>query len=342
MLGLLGCGGAAPSTRIVETPGSTVLTYGAPHDVNYTAEVDPSLEQLTLTIYKRARCDITPVTLMDRYEEKLQGDRVVEKTSIGKRQVAGKSKGEIDCNQSYANNVDVLLELDGGGRFSLGKTDGHGVVSADLNSLFKTASIDLPSATAKVVVRPIQAQPSVVVTQIAFTELTRQQEQLVQLLTELRALLDTGSELSQKDSSRAYDLYFRIFELAPGDPRTKAIGMRFWEQVQRRKQVENTQDLSRNLEALGQARETLKIMGDAAIPIYVQVAVNSGTLDQKALEWSSLLLMSAIKSNPSVCMAGYGYGQLPGYGFTKTAQLAAQYAAFGGIASGSNLGVICN
>ena len=68
MLGLLGCGGAAPSTRIVETPGSTVLTYGAPHDVNYTAEVDPSLEQLTLTIYKRARCDITPVTLMDRYD----------------------------------------------------------------------------------------------------------------------------------------------------------------------------------------------------------------------------------------------------------------------------------
>src|SRR5690606_16759520 len=197
-------------------------------------------------------------------------------------------------------------------------------------------------ATAKVVVRPIQAQPSVVVTQIAFTELTRQQEQLVQLLTELRALLDTGSELSQKDSSHAYDLYFRIFELAPGDPRTKAIGMRFWEQVQRRKQVEKTQDLSRNLEALGQARETLKIMGDAAIPIYVQVAVNSGTLDQKALEWSSLLLMSAIKSKPSVCMAGYGYGQLPGYGFTKTAQLAAQYAAFGGIVSGSNLGVICN
>jgi hypothetical protein len=67
----------------------------------------------------------------------------------------------------------------------------------------------------------------------------------------------------------------------------------------------------------------LKTMGDAAIPMYVQAAVSSGSLDRRSLEWASLRLISALKAAPNVCGAGYSYQNLGSYGFPLDAQLAA-------------------
>ena len=64
-------------------------------------------------------------------------------------------------------------------------------------------------------------------------------------------------------------------------------------------------------------------MGDAALPIYVQAAVSSGTLDRRALEWSSLRLLRALRGAPEVCASRFSWAALPTYGGSPDARLAA-------------------
>ncbi len=86
--------------------------------------------------------------------------------------------------------------------------------------------------------------------------------------------------------------------------------------------------MKENLAALADAKEALQVMGDAAIPIYVQAAVNSGTLDRRALEWSSLRLIRAIKGVPTICTAGFSYQNIGNYGWGPEARVAASYTRF--------------
>ena len=320
------CGGGPLSTRIVETPTSNVVSYGAPHDVSYSAELDPALNEARITVYRRARCDVIPVQLVDRVEEKFRGDEVVERTHLGKGQNAQPARGEVDCAQTYAQNVDVMLQV-GSARFPVGKTDSHGVVVVDLSQLMQTGAMGSAGEQAVVMVRPPQAQPTQSAGQISLAELNRQQTRVNELLEELRPILDSGT-LTQEQSARAYELYQTLFSLAPSDPRVEAVAARFWELVYRRRQVEVTANMQRNLQALGEARETLKAMGDAALPFYVQAAVSSGTLDRRALEWSSLRLLAALRGRPALCAAGFSYAKLPSYGLNSDAILAAQYLQF--------------
>ncbi len=325
-----GCASAPLTTRIVESPSSEVVSYGAPRDIKYTAEVDPSLENARIIVYRRARCDVIPVKLVNRTEEKLRGDEVVERTVLTKGQHAQPAKGTVACDQTYASNVDVMLEVNGG-RYKVGKTDPQGAVSADLAKLLSTSEMGQVPEQGTVLIRPLQAQPTQEAGTILFAELKKQQARMDQLLAELRAILDT-ERLSQQDSARAYELYNVLFELSPDDPRVEAASARLWELIFKRRREEATEDLSRNLQALESAQAIVKTMGDAALPLYVQVAVNSGGLDRKALEWSSLRLLAALRGNTSICSGGFSYSRLPSYGLGPSDELAAHYLhyAYGG------------
>ncbi len=350
MSGGVACGSAPLSTAIVESPSSKVVTYGAPTQLTYSVEVDPALDVSTLTIYQKARCEVMSVQLFDRYEEKRRGDEVVERTLLGKRQQVESVKGHIDCAQSYGSRLLVMVDV-GGSHFTLGETDPFGQVVARWSDLFKTAAMGIPEGPAQILIRPQKAQPSQVIGTISFQELARHQTRLLELIHQLGDILDRSvpeqpnpaapAQLSQADSLRAYELFAQIQQMAPSDPRTSAIGTRFWELVYARKQMESNDKLVRNLDALSAAKETLKAMGNAAIPIYVQAAVTSGVLDARALEWASLRLMSAISTQQLTCVAGGGTTP-PATWANGQDQLAWQYFQYGvGQGQGQRLAAMC-
>jgi cystathionine beta-lyase/cystathionine gamma-synthase len=108
------------------------------------------------------------------------------------------------------------------------------------------------------------------------------------------------------------------------DPRFKAAAARFWEIVYGRKQLEASEALGRNLKALEAARGVLASAGVAAIPIYVQAALNAGNVDGRALEWSQWELMKGLHAARGAC-ASFSFGQLGSYGLPPASRLAAHY-----------------
>lgn len=322
-----GCG-RSTTTRVVEDPTSTVTEYGKPTDIRYEAQLEANKEQMRLTVYESSRCPIIPVTVMQRYQETLEGDEVVQRTPVTKTQVAGEPQGEVPCNQTYANDVEVLLQVDGT-RVSLGETNQQGEVTADLARILQSGSYETAPSTAAIFIRPNKARPMVEAGNISLTELTRQQTRIAELRTELEAILAKGETgATDQEILRSYEIYNQLNQIAPGDPRVQGMSTRFWELFFGRKQEEARERMGRNLEALGQAKEVLKTMGDAAIPLYVQAAVNSGNLDRRALEWSSLRLIRALRGSPAVCSAGFAFGAIPSYGWSRDAEMAAHYVHY--------------
>lgn len=323
------CGSAPLTTRMVDEPTGEAITYGAPTHTTYSVQLDTMNDLARLVVYQSATCQVLPVTVMQRYEEKVRGDQVVERTPVTKKQVVGKSEGAIVCDQTYARNVEVLLEVPNGGRFPMGKTDRLGEVSANLAKLFQVATLDQVPESATVILRPSQAQPTVDAGSVSFAQLIEQQQRLDVLLTKLEQILAKGHTGASPDEiTRSYELYSQLNEIAPQDPRVVGVRGRFWELLYARKLDEATERLGKNLQALSQAQETLKVMGDAAIPIYIQAAVNSGVMDRRSLEWASLRLIRALRSAPAVCAAGFSWEKVPSYGWSSDAVLAAQYVYF--------------
>ncbi|HSC88823.1 MAG TPA: hypothetical protein VLC09_16185 [Polyangiaceae bacterium] len=322
--------GCSPKTsvRMVDDPSGTAIEYGKPRSTVYTAELDAARDDARVTIYQVSRCDVIPVTVMQRYEERLHGDEVVQRNPITKKQVAGKPQGETACNQSYARNLEVMLSA-GSSRFSMGKTDARGQVTGNLSKIFQVAGYgDLP-AEVKVLVRPAQAQPTVEVGTLTMAELKKHEERVKQLIGELEQILAKGtSGQTPADITRSYELYSELQDIAGYDPRVEGISARFWELYTGRKQEAMIGRTGMLLEELGKAQETLKVMGDAAIPLYVQAAVSAGVLDQRALEWSSLRLIRAIKGTPTICTGGFAWSGIGSYGWPPDARLAGHYAHY--------------
>lgn len=321
-LALAGCGPKS-STRMVDDPSGTATAYGAPRATTYSVNVAASKQYLSLSVFESSRCDVIPVTVVQRYQETLHGDKVVQRTPVTKKQVAADPKGDVACNQTYARNVQVWLDV-GGNRVSLGETDAQGRVVGDLVGLLQTAGYANAPRQAKVFIIPNRAKPAVEIGSLELHELAQYEGRVTQLLAELEAILAKGDAgQSSAEITKSYELYSQLLSIADGDARVEAIGLRFWELWYGRKQEEARQKMERNLDALSKAQETLKTMGDAAIPMYVQAAVNSGTLDRRSLEWSSLRLISALRGSPGICQAGYAYDRLDTYGWPVDAQIAA-------------------
>lgn len=337
-----GCGSSQVTTRTVDEPVGEGVEYGAPRATTYTADLDAGREYGIITIYQKSVCDIIPVSIMQRYKETRRGDDVVERSPLNKRQVAGEPQGEVACDQGYARNVEVLLEADGA-RFSLGTTDELGRVEANLARSFKVASFDELPSSAKVMLRSVKGKAMEQVGELSLAQLQKHELRITELIAKLEAILEKGETgATPGEITRSYELYNQMIDIAPHDPRVNAIAARFWELFYGRKLDESRERMGKNLEALEEAQNLLRSAGDAAIPIYVQAAVSSGSLDSRALEWSSLRLIRALRGAPSVCSAGFSWAALPSYGWSREELLAAQYVHFAyGSAHADVLGRAC-
>ncbi len=326
---LSACASQSSTTRIVNEPSGSSVMYGSPKSITYVADVDVGREYGRITVYRNARCDVIPVTVMQSYQETLHGEEVVERTPVTKSQVAGTVEKQISCDQTYAQDVEVFLEAQGD-RFSLGKTDSEGQVSANLATVFQVGSFEEVPQDAKVMVRPRSARPMVEVGSLSLAQLIKYNDRTSELLAQLSAVLAKGeSGASSEEITRSYEIYAQLQDIASQDPRVQGISARFWELFVGRKKDESIERMGKTLHALSEAKETLKVMGDAAIPIYVQAAVSSGTLDRRALEWSSLRLIRALRGAPAVCRTGFAWSKVPSYGWPADARLASQYVRYG-------------
>ncbi|MCH2110502.1 MAG: hypothetical protein MK135_14365, partial [Polyangiaceae bacterium] len=307
------CAGGT-SVRTVKEPTGASVAYGAPEQTSYRVEADPQREKLRLTVYESSLCDVIPVTIVQRYQVVYRGEKEVSRSPLNKGQVAGDPTKTVPCRQTWARNVEVMLEL-GDSRFSLGKTNAGGQVTADLAKLFDTGNYELTDKSAKVILRLNQGRPPVTIGEVALGDLAQRQAKVDELIQSLEAILAKGETgASPEEISSSYKLYGQLIDLAGDDPRVQGLAARFRELTIGRKKEEARVRLEKNLQALSGAQELLKNAGDAAIPLYVQAAVSSGTMDRRALEWSSLQIMGAIRGSSLICQQGFSFQGVRSYG----------------------------
>lgn len=327
---VVACGGSPPTVRTVDTPTGTAVTYGAPRDTAYEVQVEPAKDAFTVHVFRSSKCSIIPIQLVEREQQTVEGNEVVRTEGLGRKQVAGEPQGDVTCAQSYARDVEVSLVI-GSGVHPLGTTDEHGTVTAQLTDVLKSAAYgEAPPDEAVVRIRPPrEARPALDGAKISLRELGQHEARVTALLTELEGILAKGeSGASGADIARSYALYSQLQDVAPSDPRVRGLSARFWELLYGRKQEEARERMGKNLQALDQARELLKNAGDAAIPFYVQAAVNSGGLDARSLEWSSLRLIRALRTQTVICQQGFDWGRLPSYRLPNDAVLGAHYLRY--------------
>jgi len=321
------CGGKGLTSRIVDTPQGSTVAYGTPRSVTYSVEAEPELDVLRLHVYRAARCDLIPTQIVARRTETLDGDRVVSSVDQGPVQIAQAAVTEVPCDQTFARDVEVSLVV-GNAVHVLGTTDANGYVGVNLSAELREKLLGAAApAEASVRVRGPKAQPAVDAGRISLASLRDYETGTARLIDELSALLAKGNELSSADIQRTYELYERLRAVAWFDARFKAASARFWELFFARKQLESTQNLQRNLKALDAAKGLLKDAGDGAIPLFMQVAINSQAYDARAHDWASGELLAALRSRPQLCTS-FDWTKIQSYGFAPTAQIAVHYLRF--------------
>ncbi len=324
---VVACGGQQLTTRVVDSPQGTTEAYGAPRNVTYSVEAEPELDVLRLHVYRAARCDLIPTDIVARRTETLDGDRVISSVEQGPVQIAKGATAEVPCDQGYARDVDVSLVV-GSAVHALGTTDSRGYVGVNLSAELreKLFGVSAP-AEAIVRVRGPKAAPAVDAGRISLASLREFEAATARMLDELSALLSKGGELSSPDIGRTYELYEKLRALAWSDPRFKAVSARFWELFFARKQAETSENLRRDLKVLESARALLKDAGDAAVPLFMQVALSSQSFDPRALDWSSGELLSALRSRPQLC-SSFDWTKLDTYGFPLSTRIAVHYLRY--------------
>jgi hypothetical protein len=323
---LLGCGGAL-TYRDVDTPSGNVTTLGAPRDHTYSFEAEPELDVLRLRVYRAGRCDVIPTQVVIRRTETLQGGDVVYTENKGKVQIAKPPSGQAPCDVGYARDTAVSL-LIGNAVHQLGTTDAYGQVAINLSQELreKLYGAGVP-AEATVRLRPPQTLQPVDAGKLSLASLREHEAGVQKLLTEFEALLNKGSALTGAEITRSYTVYESLRAIGWYDPRVRAALARFWELLFQRKQVEATENMTRNLKALESAKELLTHASDASIPLFMQMAVNTQSYDPRAYDWSTGELFRAFRQKPEVC-AGFDWVKVNSYGFPLSAQVAVQYLRF--------------
>jgi len=335
-----GCAASQVSSRIVEEPAGTAMSYGAPTDVGFEVETWASREVVSAIVYRKATCAAQPVQIVHRVRETLKDDVVMERKTMSRKQVAEGKASDVPCDVGYARDVEVYL-AHGSEKFLAGTTDERGRVSVNLAELLKVAVYDDVPKTLSLEIRPAQAKPLRAVGELSLAHFDQQREKVDSLKDSLRSAL-SGELKEPSEVLVAYEALSALSVVAPYDADLSALSDRFYEVNQTRKREVSRSELSKNLKALGEARETLKVMGDAALPLYVQVAVSSGVLDRQALQWSSLRLLRALKQSGQDCVSDYAWRGVPMDAWDPEARLAAHYMSFaGGVGREQSITRVC-
>jgi hypothetical protein len=315
------------TTKVVDTPQGTSNAFGAPRNQTYSFEAEPELDKLRLHVYRMSRCDVIPTEVVARRTENWRGDHLVSTVDQGPVQIAKPATAEVPCDQGYARDVEVTLVV-GNATHDLGTTDAYGYVGVNLSAELreKLFGVGVPP-NAMVRVRGLRGQPAQEVGMLSLASLRDFETGVQRMLDELNALLAKGANLSSPDIQRTYELYEKLRAVAYFDPRFKGASARFWELFFARKQLESTENLTRNLKALEAAKDLLKGAGVAAVPLFMQVAVTSQAYDPRAMDWASGELLGAIRARPQIC-SSFDWTQMQTYGFSPVTQLAVQYLRF--------------
>ena len=321
----VGCSGPLTS-RYVDTPSGKTVALGAPTNTTYEVEAQPEHELLRLNLYEVSSCPVIPVDLVDRREEMMRGDDVVEVKDLGKVQIAKAPEATAPCQPGYARDVEVSL-LVAGATYPLGKTDAYGYVGVNLARVFERGlrNEQLPDK-AEIQVRAPRGGHTRPAGSVDLGQLKRHEVSFDALLAEFNALLDKGTAITPEQIGRSYVLYEQLRELSYYDARFRGSAARFWELLEGRKLDEASARLSQNLKALASAKDLLKGAGIAAIPLFAQIAANSGSVDARAVEWANWTLLVALRGGGSPCASGFAWSDLDGY--PTPTRFAAEYLRF--------------
>ena len=326
-LWLVCCGRGAITKRDVDTPSGRIVSYGAPANTTYSFEAEPELNLLGLRLFRSSRCPLIPTDTVLRRTETLQGDRVIHTEEHGKVQIARAPAGDAPCDVGYGRDVAVSLVV-GNAVHRIGTTDPYGYVSVNLSRELREKLYG-EAAPSEVTVRvfPPRALGSLDIGQVSLASLRDFEAGVNRLLGALDPLLAKGTALTGPEIQRSYELYEQLRQLAYFDPRVRGALGRFWELFYGRKREESTQNLSRNLKALEGSQALLASASPAAIPLFMQAALSSQTVDGRALDWANGELFGALRRAPQAC-TGFDWRRAPSYGFGPSALLAVNYLRF--------------
>lgn len=295
------CGGSdkPPSeTPSSQTPNSatsaqTSYTLGAPRDKHYSADVEAQRGWVRVIVREEAKCDLIPI-------------RTVVENGV-ERRVAGDPTSSKPCDEGYARNVIISLEVDGN-TYRLGVPNAFGELQTQLSDrmlrdLYGDATSETPIA--KVMLRDRQGR-SHQIGRIELAQLAEADQRLNELLAEFKTLLDRPqSELTGAELARAYELYEQLSAFDSDNPRVGALQALFIDRLYQRKSDEAADRFKNNLQALNAAKDLLSNNRTVIIvPSFVSSAVQAGTLDPRTVAWARGEVALALRRQQDLCGDG--------------------------------------
>jgi hypothetical protein len=324
---LVACGGGTISYRHVDTPAAETRQYGAPQQTQYVLEFEPQKELLGITIYEHSVCESIRVQVVNRTRETLEDDRVIHEAQLGKVQVASEVDGKVACEQRFAREAQVSLKV-GEAVYPIGTTSADGHVGVNLAKRLDADVYGAPKENLIVMIRPQGEVAMREVGRVPLGELQAREKRIDELVTELSRILAKPPESMTPDEiTRSYQLYAQLRSIAWYDSRFQGLQLRFWEVWENRKDIEATENLSRNLQALEQSKELLRTASAATIPLFAQIGINSGLVSDRMLEWARWELLEGIHQHPEFCRQGPNWAGMPDY-LSVSQQIAGGYMHF--------------
>jgi hypothetical protein len=316
------CAGSPHYTRrMVETPAGYTQTLGPAKNTAYMAKVAMEHNIAHITVYERSECEVFKMRVVERVEEMLDGDEVVQREAKGALKIPEGSGGTQPCDERFAR-VPLMLSY-AGNTYPLGDTSQTGELNVDLASAVKpgTRGVDFSSDRPGVLL--VAGRP---VGEVPLNGLADQQKRLEQILAELGPILGKpATKVSDAEVTRAYALYEQMRELAPDDARVIGMQRRFVEVIGGFKDLAKTESLKRNLAALGEAKDLLKTLG-GIVPQYVQVSLADDRPSPDALAWAQAAALLQFRSNPGLCAGAWDWTRVDST--TGEARLAFQYLRY--------------
>jgi hypothetical protein len=293
----LGCASKPPPPAAAGDPNGipTAPSYqlGAARATQYRADIEIERAGLRLIVREESLCDVIPIsTVMENGE---------------KKRVAGPPTSTKPCDQRFARNVDVSLEVNGN-TYALGQPNARGEIETPfgnrlLQNLYGDDVSEAPLG--KVLVRDQKGETQEVGT-VDLTELAKAGRRLEELLAEFRTVLDRPqAQLSGAELARAYELYEQLAAYGSDDPRVSGLSALFLERLYQRKADEAAERYRKNLEALGAAKDILAANRTTIIlPGYVASAIDGGALDSRTVDWARGQAALALRHDRKLCGMG--------------------------------------
>ena len=310
---LTACGGGTISYRHVDTPTAEVHAYGAPMQTQYVLEFEPDKELLGITVYEHSVCESIKMQVVNRTRETLEGDEVINETPLGKVQIAEQVDGKVGCEQRFTREALVSLKV-GEAVYPIGKTNAEGRVGVNLAKRLDPDVYGAPAGEVVVLLRPQGEVATREIGRAPLSEFRAREQRIAELVDELGKILAKPPEaMTPEEITRSYQLYAQLRSIGWYDARFEGLKLRFWEVWHNRKQIESTENLSRNLKALEESKELLRTASAAAIPLFAQVGINSGLVSDRMLEWASWEMLKGFQEHPEICEKGFSWTGMPDF-----------------------------